>query len=149
LHDTVAVCALLCVLATAPAAFGAPASPAAATVPPAGGDAARRRSRGVGPRLPAARTVSWMRACRVRGSPDPASWAWAEPRQTTVSAPASTTSRMSVPSLYWRVTITGTLGLPADGIGRTSRKVGVWLRPAPDAHVPLDDEVRAARLLPL
>jgi len=35
LHDTVAVCALLCVLATAPAAFGAPASPAAATVPPA------------------------------------------------------------------------------------------------------------------
>ena len=35
LHDIVVVCALLGVLAIAPAAFGAPASPAAGTVPPA------------------------------------------------------------------------------------------------------------------
>src|SRR5882724_1693318 len=67
------------------------------------------------------RTAVWMRACRVWGSPDPASWAWAEPRQTTVSEPGSTMSRISVPSLYWRVTITGTLVLPTEGIGPTSR----------------------------
>ena len=53
-----------------------------------------------------------MRACRVTGSPEPPSSAWAEPRHTTTSEPVSTTSRTSVPSLYWRVAITATPVLP-------------------------------------
>src|SRR5213078_4286775 len=39
------------------------------------------RGYGGGNRSRIRRTASWMRARRVRGSPDPASWAWAEPRQ--------------------------------------------------------------------